>query len=556
MGQPFGIIGCRGVASNSVSCACSCVASQYTQPGAKQCAKQCGMSVCPFRSCKYPTPRASEVNSMIARPHPPQRAVSLASSIKGHASSSREITCKSAQHNLSRVSSQWDLSSSSDMIPSEGDSVYAASMARSSIRTDTCSDKENTPKSKDRRQVDNSSEDPQKQQVPAPHLVRFVNRPEGTPLFTISEQRSLATLRSRASNLTFRIRAIQDGLQTRKTASEDFIRSGPKSASADDITFLAIVQEAGKSSNVSESLIDSDTKDCPLRPFQPPFSPPHRCETPEGVDRWPADIARDGQPRPSSSHALREASLAALHGRATPLRRTLSGYIRRGLGITQTRTTRPWRPPVSGHSAVDMHNHPFQNVTAAETQNLVPRDQEPTLEDVPPIPPAASESLERRSRQYTSSVSSAQRALGSISGNSIPVNPARVLSSCGPRTAAVPDAFATQTSHSISTAIPAHVEGEAYVSDTLRTVEIIGKFPHPPRAPLSLFAPSPKALRNSAVQFLGHDEAVEGQPLSQDVNNVSGEQSRSRAEHARLQVARMNDSAVYLANQNRKVHGT
>lgn len=94
---------------------------------------------------------------------------------------------------------------------------------------------------------------------------------------------------------------------------------------------------------------------------------------------------------------------------------------------------------------------------------------------------------------------------------------------------------------------------EAYSSDTLRTIEIIERFPQPPglsdrglcrggRAPLPLFAPEP--LRSHPVQFIRNDEAERSHSTAERNGQDAGDADDGR----------VNDSAVCLNNPENGQH--
>lgn len=439
---------------------------------------------------------------MLAYVQPPQGIVSSTSSTKYNASYlQHDSTFGSPSQNLQRVSSHWNLSSSVDMTSEDGvSSLYNASKAPSSDHTDSSSEKENRRHPSNPSTTNPTKAEFSKQDTVGAHVVRFVNRPEGTPLFTIIEQHSLATLKSKASNLTFSIRATQS-----RGSNKDVINRGPKAASADDITMMAFLQENRAPAQVSDSVSEFPMQDIELQPLQPPFSPPHRCKTPEGVLSWPAD------PAASSQHPGDWLSRQATDnpGTRSQLRRRISSYLLRGLGITQRQpTARPWRPPVSGHSTVGhdlLIQHPFhQDAIAGPVYRPGTTEQRRPQRDASLTTSVIPETL-ARPHSVLSSTSSAQQALGAVSGNSIPVNIAASRASCQPRTASIPKGLLR---HIALAPLESHPPENSYPSDTLRTVDIIDSFPCPPRnkgarAPLPLFAPKPRTT--ASVRFVGGD---------------------------------------------------
>lgn len=278
------------------------------------------------------------------------------------------MTSGTQQPPLQRMPSQWDLGVNQT---SDDSSFYNASKAPSSARTDTSSEKENRKHPSDnlftrKRRAALPKQD--RRTKSGSHLVRFVNRPEGTPLFTISEQRSLATLKSKASNLTFTVRATRGDWSANGDLERDVITQGPKAASADDIISLAFLREQRSSSYSTDSVAKSGTQDYLSQPFKPPFDPPHRRDTPKGVRPWQHWLL-DHPPRPIQAQYRRFPN-NDIGDRPTRLRRALSSYIRSGFRTSPRPVTpvRPWRAPTSGHSTVGrdtLAQHPFQTASTA-----------------------------------------------------------------------------------------------------------------------------------------------------------------------------------------------
>jgi len=356
-------------------------------------------------------------------------------------------------------------------------------------------------------------------------------------LFTIIEQHSLATLRSKASNLTFSIRATR-GRASKQTDSEsDVVIKGPRAASADDVMFLQALREEIAPWTASESVADASTHHEPL---QPPFKPPFRRTTPEGVRRWPADDVSASRQSQIQDRSLTSRARTILHDRKA-LRRRVSGFIRRGLWTYQQPGTRPWRPPASAQSTAgttDLARHPFQaamiapiyqNSRAQENQRTDGASSEATQ-----MPMA---NLSRRRNDS----SSAQRALEAVSGNTLPARPLPTFKAHKvPRKATVPKRRLKRKAVSplpSPVAVRTPLACDEYSSDTLRTLDLIERFPRPPhpRTPLyngsdailSLFAPQPQRVPSVRFIEVEGDDAVARLYNSRDVGENQDQQVSS-----------------------------
>jgi hypothetical protein len=133
------------------------------------------------------------------------------------------------------------------------------------------------------------------------------------------------------------------------------------------------------------------------------------------------------------------------------------------------------------------------------------------------------QSLDRRCRSKSANASHAQRALGAIDGNAIPINPARAIRA---RSVSVPQRLIVSEAASAS-APPTHDTVQpgqstaAYPSDTLRIIDMIESFPSPPSRPptkrrdrLHFFAPVPQ--RAPFAHFLGERASMTTPSASQD----------------------------------------
>lgn len=393
-------------------------------------------------------------------------------------------------------------------------SIYKASRAPSCV-SDIASDSTRHPSSSHSTAVDHETQPLHiraKSEGNVQHdMVRFVNRPHGTPLFTIAEQKSLATLRTQMSFASFRRR----GPTSLVTAS-----GKPKAASVDDTVLYTSRRGLSQNTQTSSGLDVLSLRSDPVHPWQPPFVPPRRVKTPEGVPHWPPK-ARVSFVRTMTRTLSSATALSPLEGTRFVLR-ALRGEIRS--------RSRPqplsWRPPVSGHSTYQYDQpsqHPLNSARFAEVIQPEHVGQDDT--QAPPIPeptPAERQSLDRRCRSKSGSASLAQRALGAIDGNSIPINPARAIRA---RSVSVPQNLGL---FEVSTARPPIQNTEqtgqgtrAHPFDTLRTVDMIESFPSPPSAPptrprrgLPFFAPAPP--RAPRAHFLGDRDTMTTHSASQD----------------------------------------
>jgi hypothetical protein len=118
-----------------------------------------------------------------------------------------------------------------------------------------------------------------------------------------------------------------------------------------------------------QSSSDQSPQRTAMEPFQPPFAPPERVRTPDGVPSWPGVVetsayTRQQQQRGHTQEARkkqrggtwsrmkakfrnRNRNSRENEGRGKRIRRALSFRQRRQ---EEPRTFTPWRPPMSGHS--------------------------------------------------------------------------------------------------------------------------------------------------------------------------------------------------------------
>lgn len=172
---------------------------------------------------------------------------------------------------------------SSENAPSDHSSIYDAPRARSLTHNDDKVFEGDETGGRNTFQENKKTADRSKISKAG---VRFVNRPQGTPLFTIAEQRSLATLRSKASKITINFRP-----KTPTEVQEQEISSNPRrapskrilSASADDVLIKTLRRGFGSAGRATQtSSTDAPAVEIHL-PLEPPFCAPERVKTPDGL---------------------------------------------------------------------------------------------------------------------------------------------------------------------------------------------------------------------------------------------------------------------------------
>ncbi|KAI9664696.1 MAG: hypothetical protein M1821_006144 [Bathelium mastoideum] len=195
---------------------------------------------------------------------------------------------------------------------------------------------------------------------------QFKNRPYGRPLSTILERSSYATLRSKLSHSSSKRRFTPVHIDPdSKYLHTEFIpieeAERVKAFSFDEGT-LSIYQPKlsdGSSEQLSSNPTLRPSFEDAITPSLPPFEPPRRIATPEGLPRWPNDV----QSRPTYRHLRR---------RSNPFL-AISGLIRRASASNERLRQGLWRPPPgSGTPGFDeLENHPFStgNRTAEPSES-------------------------------------------------------------------------------------------------------------------------------------------------------------------------------------------
>ncbi|KAL9067741.1 MAG: hypothetical protein Q9157_006705 [Trypethelium eluteriae] len=191
--------------------------------------------------------------------------------------------------------------------------------------------------------------------------VQFKNRPYGRPLSTILERSSYATLRSRLSHSSSKRRFTpvhidpdSNYLHTESAPVEELRRvyafSCDESALCDSRPNATSDLSSEQPSTV---LTLRPSLENAIAPSLPPFEPPSRINTPEGLPRWP----NDEQLNRGGKHSRR---------RSNPFL-VISSFIRRASGSNDRLQRRLWRPmPGFATPGFDgLENHPFNTVDEA-----------------------------------------------------------------------------------------------------------------------------------------------------------------------------------------------
>ena len=435
-------------------------------------------------------------------------------------------TRKPSTCHLSPSSRLW---SSSDEVPSEHGSVYDAILANArSARQDSSgvsgSEKENISRSI--RRESGLVESAAGLHVPQ-------------RLCSITEQKSLATLKTIPSNTTFqkRIMSLQPsasgafdpsmrnekaGIQRRVCFSldESMLRRLRASEAAHRASMLSSADEQHFEQHVPQA----------PGPLKPPYEPPIRSTTPDGLQKAMRDQVAD---EADNEVVIRRGRLT-IGGRLLILVRR--GYTRAGrrLALAQEEGTQQqaeeqldhWRPPVSGHTTsrfAALDRHPFASAAIATVR---PFPASATDAE----PPASGERVQRleavQSERTVSSpdshanspraptqspaqeaLTASQRALTAISGHAIPVSLQRLEAIHGRTSACLPR---SRTQSRSSTDISPVIAPSSSRFDTVRTSELISNFPEPPRGenvlPVSPAAsPEPIIQRGRSNAITIHD---------------------------------------------------
>ncbi|KAH7030174.1 hypothetical protein B0J12DRAFT_768426 [Macrophomina phaseolina] len=197
---------------------------------------------------------------------------------------------------------------SSEATPSENGSVLDARYAGSELQMGEAPRKRARSKGRSQSRAFPEQQWPSGSPNGPEVAVRFVNRPDATPLTTIIEQKSIATIRSARSL------ALAAHLTTSKPANhyaEETEQKQPgrchttrrqAALTIDEATLRELheiienqVPACRKVSSLSASECVDDVPD-PARPISPPHSPPFRAQTPCGLSRQPGDSPTSSRP--------------------------------------------------------------------------------------------------------------------------------------------------------------------------------------------------------------------------------------------------------------------
>ncbi|KAK7564467.1 hypothetical protein IWX91DRAFT_320888 [Phyllosticta citricarpa] len=207
--------------------------------------------------------------------------------------------------------------------------------------------------------------------------VRFVNRPHATPLTTIIEQKSLATLRSNKSLLATSRRSVPKRTDQENVSDEMALQGPPNrrlvSMTVDEATLRELHQiiDAQIPSHAKDMLASDCVNDVddPARPGSPIHAPYERTSTPCGVPRWPElqTLLGKGSLVPEAWDILFETSFADPEvGQDSCRLLSSSDYATQAdRHEQQGRTNRPhrtgrayWAPPRSGHGGIGLTGAP------------------------------------------------------------------------------------------------------------------------------------------------------------------------------------------------------
>lgn len=398
-------------------------------------------------------------------------------------------------------------------------------------------------------------------------------------LITISEQKSIATIQTIPSNSTFnrRIVSLQQPVSTfplRKELEHD--GNQRRQCVSLDENAIHRYHHKGTESCVGLSSGEQSPESCAKaipEPTQPPFAPPERVKTPEGVPSWHGQVCNAPTNR-----------TAAVTSRAHPLFRQLrarsSQVLRRVLGEGRpsvTAQSRTFRPPVSGHCTQtyeQMTTHPFHTAPLAGEHNITRdthesgRNIKHSLSNIqlrgqnggpcdsqPHRDQSSAQDTSARPARLPTQIgvqSPSQRALRAASGNAIPVSPhraqkvARAVSSG--RSVSITNACQSQTSRSNDHT----TQPWAVPNGTMNTMELIQQFPEPPSGPALRTVPDRQANMPLFSLFSPNQEERVSEPVmsgaaSSRYNNEARREGVSSVDQSRHKIQRKqlrNDDAA------------
>lgn len=325
--------------------------------------------------------------------------------------------------------------------------------------------------------------------------VRYINNPSGTPLATIIERKSYATLKSKASSRRFTPVHVHP--------HSNYIHSAACS-DARKRTSFSLDEQALREHELQRC---EDDEHLPLkrnyvRPASPPHQPFQRTTTPPGRPRWPGDLPTSAPPAPlRSSSRQRFARVvrdvlrisSAPHPAQTVS--TLASRPRRA--SMPVRTGRAyWRPPQSGYGVLgvsELARHPYQNAFAAA--NVKPGG--PTA---PALTPTAAPTSVQLQTAIGSPGTARQEASDTRGEAIVPAPDLRGRNPQGPACAPRHDTAAAILARSLSSTGSAHTPSE--ILDAVLDVSAsIDRSPPASGAPSSEHATSPLGSGASATNL-------------------------------------------------------
>jgi hypothetical protein len=278
-----------------------------------------------------------------------------------------------------------------------------------------------------------------------------------------------------------------------------------------DERVLNVHKKSKELSGISSSLWLS-TEQSPERrnvqvigPSEPPYEPPERVKTPEGVPSWDGRVL--GR-TPTTAYSTTHALFHQLRTRGSQILRSIIGASLQ----SPPGPTRIWRPPVSGHATQrfgDLETHPLANAGRAEptvpsrrtSEQSYERDMDSYRRTRAQIRVSTQTPRNHgRGTPFTHSVvveevkepsgvrslrvtSPSQRALQAASGNAIPVTAKRAKAhakaSSASRSISLPQNL-LRAHNAVNDAFMDRQSSTPHQSATLRTTELIERFPAPP----------------------------------------------------------------------------
>ncbi|TKA62874.1 hypothetical protein B0A49_10880 [Cryomyces minteri] len=326
--------------------------------------------------------------------------------------------------------------------------------------------------------------------------IRFINRPHGTPLATIIEQKSIATLRTAPSFPSVKrnftpIHTSSNSHYLHTTSSTINENRRRISFSVDELALRGVQrwsEDSAHSNSAAPVPADAEVLGSDItRAVSPPFQPPKRIKTPDGLPRWPGDL-------PTARPYLSSTSANPARALLNYLRNSRSPRSTQPAARSETRPQRTgrafWRPPVSGHAAVgfaELTSHPFHNAPVAAPDGTTAGVRQGRKRSIPSPPSSITASLAGRAENPTA----ARKALGAIFGNAVPVAPARVLSAKGIRSVSLPSRYQSKPQQPRTTSSSTAPKPSVANIGSTPTIDLIAQFPLPPTAARTPAPPTP-----------------------------------------------------------------